>query len=270
MGFDTIYAVLPDQVAEISRLQYLLAEARLPVVSVIGKYNHGKSSLLNALVEHEQFAVSDARETTVLSYFEHEGVRWLDTPGLDADVAGEDDREAMNGAWQQSDIRLFVHCVREGEFDQSESEMIDALQRDASDSGRQTLIVLTQIEQVEEQALANVQASIRKQAPTLSIIPVSAHRYLQGLQSGSALKVKKSGVKALRQALQTALDDVSQTRLDEVSALGETLGGLIDQGLSNLQAQLEHRQSTQQAQLTGFMDDYRQLHSKLHQQLKGA
>lgn len=72
MGFDSIYAVLPDHAAEISRLQYLLADARLPVVSVIGKYNHGKNSLLNALVAREQFAVSDARETTVLSYVEPE------------------------------------------------------------------------------------------------------------------------------------------------------------------------------------------------------
>lgn len=45
MGFDSIYAVLPDHAAEISRLQYLLADARLPVVSVIGKYNHGKRLL---------------------------------------------------------------------------------------------------------------------------------------------------------------------------------------------------------------------------------
>jgi len=270
MGFDSIYAVLPDQTVKISRLQYLLAEVRLPVVSVIGKYNHGKSSLLNALVEREQFAVSDARETTVLSYFEHEGVRWLDTPGLDADVAGKDDREAMTGAWLQSDIRLFVHCVREGELDQSESDMVDALQRDASQSGRVTFIVLTQIEQVEEQTLTNVQACIRKQAPMLPILPVSAHRYLQGLESGSALKQKKSGINPLRQALQTALDNVLQTRSDEVLALGESLGGLIDQGLSNLQARLEHRKATKELQLATFIEDYRQLHSKLHQQLKGT
>lgn len=69
MSFEAMNAVLPDQTDQINRLQYLLAEARLPVVSVIGKYNHGKSSLLNALVECEQFAVSDARETTVLSNF---------------------------------------------------------------------------------------------------------------------------------------------------------------------------------------------------------
>lgn len=270
MGFDAIYAVMPDHADKISRLQYLLTEVRLPVVSVIGKYNHGKSSLLNALVEREQFAVSDARETTVLSYFEYEGVRWLDTPGLDADVARKDDREAMTGAWQQSDIRLFVHCVREGEFDQSESDMIDALQQDAADSGRQTLIVLTQIEQVEEQTLANVQARIKQQASKLPIMPVSAHRYLQGLQSGSALKLKKSGITELRQALQTAMEDVLQTRADEVLELGESLGSLIDQGLSNLQARRDHQQSTKQSRLAGFAEEYRQLHSKLHQQLNRA
>ena len=112
MGFEAMNAVLPDQAGQINRLQYLLAEARLPVVSVIGKYNHGKSSLLNALVECEKFSVSDARETTVLSDFEYQGVRWLDTPGLDADVARNDDEVAMTGAWQQSESGC-LHTVCE-------------------------------------------------------------------------------------------------------------------------------------------------------------
>lgn len=270
MGFEAINAVLPEQTDQINRLQYLLAKARLPVVSVIGKYNHGKSSLLNALVECEQFAVSDTRETIALSDFEYQGVRWLDTPGLDADVARNDDQAAMTGAWQQSDIRLFVHCVREGELDQSECDMIDTLQQDAFKSGRQTLIVLTQIEQVEEQTLANVQALMKQQAPKLPIIPVSAHRYRQGLESASVLKIKKSGINELRQAVQSALAYVEQTRKDEVLALGESLEGLIDQGLTNLQARLLHQQAKRQALLANFVTEYQNLHSKLHKQLNRA
>lgn len=270
MGFEAIYALLPDQKNKIGRLQHLLREKRLPVVSVIGKYNHGKSSLLNALVEREQFAVSDARETTVLSSFEHDGIHWLDTPGLDADVEGNDDREAMTGAWQQSDIRLFVHCVREGELDQREKAMIDVLQHDVATSGRQTLIVLTQIEEAEDKVLVRIQNLIRQQAPGLPIVPVSAHRYLQGLSAGSALKVKKSGIHELRQVVQSALEQVEQVRGDEMLELGEELGAFIDQKLGNLQVRFERLQETKRTRLASFVNDYKKLHGKLHQQLNKA
>jgi G3E family GTPase len=144
------------------------------------------------------------------------------------------------------------------------------LQQDALESGRQTLIVLTQIEQVEEQTLANVQALIKQQAPKLPIITVSAHRYRQGLESASALKIKKSGINELRQAVQSALAYVEQTRKDEGLALGESLGGLIDQGLINLQARLLHQQAKRQALLANFVTEYQNLHSKLHKQLNKA
>lgn len=268
MGFETIYAVLPDQAEKIGRLQYLLGEQRPPVVSVIGKYNHGKSSLLNALVEREQFAVSDARETTVLSSFEHDGIRWLDTPGLDADVEGRDDQEARDGAWLQSDIRLFVHCVREGEFDQREKDMIDVLQQDAATSGRQTLIVLTQIEEAEDEVLARILNLIKQQSPGMPIIPVSAHRYLSGLESGSTLKVKKSGISELREAVQAARQHVEQVRSDEVLALGEALGAFLDQKLNNLQARLDRLKKTRKSRLADFESDYKAMHGKLHSQLK--
>ena len=268
MGFETIYAVLPDQAQKIGRLQHLLNGERSPVVSVIGKYNHGKSSLLNALVEQERFAVSDARETTQLSTFDHDGIRWLDTPGLDADVEGKDDEYAHSGAWLQSDIRLFVHCVREGEFDQREQDMITLLQQDATTSGRQTLIVLTQIEEAEDEVLTRVERCIRQQSPGLPILMVSAHRYLQGLQSGSALKIRKSGIHELRQAVQAARQYVEQVRSDEVLALGEELSGFLDQKLNNLQARLDRQKGIRERRLDGFRADYKALHGKLHNQMK--
>lgn len=61
-----------------------------PVVTVAGKYNHGKSRLLNELVDASAFAVADRRETAALSSHVHEQVRWLDVPGLDADVDSAD------------------------------------------------------------------------------------------------------------------------------------------------------------------------------------
>jgi GTP-binding protein EngB required for normal cell division len=89
-----IHAILPDRADDLARLQ-LIADDDVPVVTVVGKYNHGKSSLLNELLGQQAFAVSDKRETVALAHSVHEGVRWLDAPGLDADVGSEDDRHAF-------------------------------------------------------------------------------------------------------------------------------------------------------------------------------
>ncbi|WP_404989833.1 GTPase [Caballeronia sp. LZ029] len=49
-----------------ARLDILLGHEE-PIVTVIGKYNHGKSRLLNELIGQEAFAVADRRETVKLS-----------------------------------------------------------------------------------------------------------------------------------------------------------------------------------------------------------
>jgi ribosome biogenesis GTPase A len=70
-----ILAALPSRAQALARLGLLAESDRLPVVTVIGKYNHGKSRLLNELVGHDAFSVADKRETLVLSARDHDGVR---------------------------------------------------------------------------------------------------------------------------------------------------------------------------------------------------
>jgi tRNA U34 5-carboxymethylaminomethyl modifying GTPase MnmE/TrmE len=80
-----VVAVLPRRADDMARLGILLRRSE-PIVTVIGKYNHGKSRLLNELIGDETFAVADKRETVRLSDYLQNGVRWLDALGLDADV----------------------------------------------------------------------------------------------------------------------------------------------------------------------------------------
>src|SRR5699024_11841545 len=92
-------------------MQLLMDQQRLPTITVVGKYNHGKSSLLNALVGETHFAVADKRQTRCLERAVADGVCWLDAPGLDADIRSEDDAHAHQAAWLEGDVRLCFHAA---------------------------------------------------------------------------------------------------------------------------------------------------------------
>jgi GTPase Era involved in 16S rRNA processing len=133
-----ILCALPGRAHDLARLGLLALPGRAPVVTVIGKYNHGKSRLLNELMGAQAFSVADRRETRVLSERLHAGVCWLDAPGLEADVDAADDDHALQATWLKSDIRLFVHAAKEGELDAAERSLLAALRGDAQRSQRQT------------------------------------------------------------------------------------------------------------------------------------
>ncbi|WP_256661880.1 MULTISPECIES: GTPase [Gammaproteobacteria] len=222
-----IAAVLPGRDHDLTRLR-VLAEGGIPIVTVIGKYNHGKSRLLNELLGHDAFAVADRRETVALSECERDGVRWLDAPGIDADVGVEDDRHAMQAAWLQSDIRLFVHAAKEGELDAQERALLGELRADAGRTRRKTLFVLSQVDQLADEAeLDKVIDALQSQLPDLKPIPVSATRHRLGVQEGKRLMFERSGFPRLRDELATSLSGVQMARAHETALLlGEILAEL--------------------------------------------
>ncbi len=99
-----VLAVVPGRAHDLARLRVLAQVQAAPTVTVVGKYNHGKSRLLNELMGRDVFAVADRRETVTLSEHHHAELRWLDAPGLDADVALQDDSHAQEATWLQADV----------------------------------------------------------------------------------------------------------------------------------------------------------------------
>ncbi|HMY00844.1 MAG TPA: 50S ribosome-binding GTPase, partial [Agitococcus sp.] len=81
--------VIPELSSEVERCSFLQKGLSDPVrIAVFGKYNHGKSTLLNAVIGKEGvFKASDARETVKNQEFfdKDRNIIWVDTPGLDAD-----------------------------------------------------------------------------------------------------------------------------------------------------------------------------------------
>lgn len=264
-----ILAVVPERAMQLTRLRAIAQAGEFPTVTVIGKYNHGKSRLLNELIGEDIFSVADKRETTILSEHLQQHVRWLDAPGLDADVAAVDDQYAQDAIWNKADIRLFVHSVREGEFDSHELHLFQQLDHDASKTQRQTVLVLTQIDQIPDQeALTQIIHSIQKQVPNAVTLPVSATRHRQGLENSKQLLVQRSGIPELQQALTVPLDKVSTVRhFEKTQIFAETKAQLLQLQCTT---QTDHQQllTQQQQQRQAFDHDLDQVLNKVCEDLQ--
>lgn len=173
----------------------------------------------------------------------------MDAPGLDADVAAVDDDYAFDAIWTQADIRLFVHSIREGELDAIEHQLLQQLVSDFQTSQRQTLLVLTQLDQMpDQQVLAHIQQSIRDQIPDLNALSVSATRHRQGIENSKPLLVEKSGIVRLQQAIELAISRVPNARRHEKNQLFSGMQQQLDQlqtELAQTQQKLQHMQQQQ-------------------------
>jgi len=212
-------ALLPSSEANLRRLSSLLVCDRNPKIAVFGKYNHGKSTLLNALIGKDVFKVADKRETTSVSEYTHNQVIWIDTPGLDADVRGEDDKQAMAAALESADILCLVHNVKAGELDRSEMQLYKQLIRQDSNYRSKLILVLSQIDQVTPEDLERVVDKIHDQLPDLLISKVSAHRYVRGKCEDKRGFIEASGIEEFLAYLGTLKDEIGELRIKEARRL---------------------------------------------------
>ena len=223
-------AVVPTTKPALRRLNHLLCMAdKPPRISVLGKYNHGKSRLLNALIGTDHFKVADRRETVAISEYEHDGVVWVDTPGLDADPTEIEDRQAQKAAFEIADFLILVHRVDAGELDRYEIKAFMDLAKQDRNYKQKMALVLTQIDQSAPDEVCAVERRCRAQLQEnmdlrdLDTMSVSAVRYanpkLRGLSGMGAVFAKveqwKEGIFVLRRRELARLTDKVLTELTE-------------------------------------------------------
>ena len=223
-NFSELIKYVPSSRNNLETLQDLQNRRGDVRIAVFGKYNHGKSTLLNALVGSDIFAAADVRTTVANKEHRHDGVMWIDTPGLDADVHGKDDSEARRGAFKTADCLLLLHNVKAGELDKYEQSLYTELKKQDENHRSKMLLVLTQIDQVEPADLEKVideilQQMRKREMPDLNIIPVSAFRYMRGIREGQERFIAMSGMDKLLKQIEVFKDQIESLRKKEMKRL---------------------------------------------------
>ena len=143
-------------------------------VSVVGRPNVGKSTLVNSIVGEKVSAVSDKPSTTrnrILGVrtFDDSQLVFLDTPGVYRDKTrlGKSMARAVSGALSDADLVAFVTDVEKpfGAADESILKMLN----------KPSLFVVNKIDKVKKSKLLSIlSAAERFSDKFLEIIPVSA------------------------------------------------------------------------------------------------
>ncbi|RDU67455.1 hypothetical protein CQA53_00020 [Helicobacter didelphidarum] len=197
-------------------------------VTCIGIYNHGKSTLLNALVnslDDSIFATSDKRETTESKAYQYGDILWTDTPGLNATKG--DDNVTMKEV-RKSHLNLFAHNLSTGGLNQQERKFLQEIAR-IWDNPKQfldnTIFVLNNFGGQDENAIKDVEREITSQIQTIfgaeakvDMLVVSAKNYQKGKQDNKQMLIKQSNIKQLYTMIQGkkeqfSKDDIMSRRL---------------------------------------------------------
>ncbi len=203
---------MKDYVAEFqSRLAEIDADSRSVNIINAGVMNHGKSSLLNSLMDAEIFEVQDIRQTV-----ENKTECWFDdvyltdTPGL---AAEEIDDAAAFAAYRRANFIMFVHKTEVGELHKNEIDAINKIKSFFEDDDffwRHFCLVLTSLDAyakdtaslnaIREKSLTDIQTNCG--GADFPVFIVSNTRYKKGLDENKPKLVELSGIPELKGYLQ--------------------------------------------------------------------
>ena len=229
---------------DIKAIQDLKAELdnKLINVTCMGLYNHGKSSLLNVLIDdfdEQTFKVADKRETAENKSVAHNQFNYIDTPGLNAKE--NDDKKVMDVV-KKSNINLFVHNINTGEFVGKEVDFFNAINKHWQDPQafiESTIFVLSRkdgvTDEVLEQGRARMQAQIKQYFGCEAImIAVAAKSYQKGAKENKSMLIKDSGIDELKTCLAKLAKQVSKT-------LDKTRRARLENKCADLEKHLRHK-----------------------------
>ena len=206
------------------------------IVTCMGLYNHGKSSLLNVLVgdfEEKTFKVADVRETAQNKKLKIDNITYVDTPGLNAKE--HDDKRVMDAA-KESDINIFVHNVNTGEFVAKEIEFLHMIKTNwkyPQEFIERTIFVLSRIDEAgNEDDIENTIAKMKQQIRDIFgidslFVPVSSKDYIEGINAKENELIELSNISQLKKNLDSFAkllqNELQKTKEDRLANFCEQL-----------------------------------------------
>lgn len=184
-----------------------LSQGTKITVANTGLYNSGKSSLFNAILGRECFAVG-AVPTTKTGDREMmtDNIELLDTPGIDT-IDSRDDATAFDSL-MRSDIILMTHNIKTGMLNRAEYEWLTRIAGGMSRESipERLMFVSTWTDEIQDDTdREKLRAEIRRQVTeavneqAIRFAEVSAKRFKTGIETGQKVLEDASGIHEFRE-----------------------------------------------------------------------
>ena len=154
-----------------------MAEFKSGFVTLIGRTNVGKSTLLNLLVGEKVAAIANKVQTTRTAIKgivnrENSQIIFIDTPGIHKPKTklNETMIETSFGSLKDSDIILFLIEATSDEIGRGDRRILDKIK----EANRKTILIINKIDLVKREKLLSLIDLYRKEYDFEAVIPISA------------------------------------------------------------------------------------------------
>lgn len=194
-----------------------MEEFKSGFVSVIGRTNVGKSSLINELVGEKIAAVANKVQTTRTAIRgivnrPNSQIIFVDTPGIHKPKTKLSDTmiETAFGMIQEVDLVLFVIEATSTEIGRGDQKIFDRIK----EAGKKTILVINKIDLTSKENLAQLIERYAKEYPFEAVVPIST--------------VKRKGLEELLQEIEKTLKP-GPAYYDQEEYTDQTLRQLVEE-----------------------------------------
>lgn len=211
---EKFFAKYPEAAAELAKTFAEINDGKIrkvePEIMVYGIYNAGKSSILNELIGEDRAKVEDIPTTDAVTYYDWQGYKIADTPGVFAPIEHE---EVTQAHLKKADIVLFV-MSNTGSNEKAENYR---RMKEIADAGKKIIIVLNDkngdlgvrdenIQEIKRKVAVNMkQSGIDDVDEKYCIVTVNAARAHKGRVENKPVLVEKSGLAELNDVILSEL-----------------------------------------------------------------
>jgi len=264
-----------NEISSLINMQKAIHENQI-TVTCVGLYKHGKSTLLNVLIkdfEYKTFKTADVRETTLNKTVVYNDIKYVDTPGLNANK--DDDKKVME-AIQNSDITLFVHNITTGELNKAEIEFLTKVEKYWSNPQEfieRTIFVLSRIDDIgNREDIEKTSKKMKEQIQDIFdsdclITPISPMDYRDGVIENEEELILESNIKILKEDIallsKNFKEDIENTKIKRFEKKYWELYQKLNNKLKSNQTKIKHLQEEKKRKDIEFKNDISKIENTL-------